>query len=94
MAFPLEVKEEPKQDLADPMKWYASKVENLDRKFLRAVEETLLRIQQHPFAAKKVYKQFRQTAVKRFPYVIIYEPGPKTIVIYSVFNRWQHQRKK
>ena len=94
MPFNIEVKEEARQDIADVMFWYASKVENLDKRFLKVVEETLYRIQRNLFAFKKVYKKFRQSAVKRFPYVILYEPEQKKVVIYSVFNTWQHPKKK
>jgi plasmid stabilization system protein ParE len=94
MPFILEVKDEAKQDIDDAMSWYASKAENLDKRFLKEVEETLFRIQRNPFAFKKVYKKFRQSAVKRFPYVILYEPEQKNVVIYSVFNTWQHPKKK
>ena len=73
MPFKIEVKEEAKQDIATAMKWYADKFENLNNRFLKAVEETLYRIQQNPFAFKKVYKKFQQTEVKKFPYVILYE---------------------
>lgn len=94
MPFRIEVKEEARQDIADAMQWYASKVENLDKRFLKAVEETIFRIQQNPFSFKKVYKKFRQTSVRKFPYVILYEPENKNVVIYSVFNTWQHPKKK
>ena len=94
MPFTIEVKEDAKQDIADAMKWYAGRAENLDKRFLTAVEETLSRIQQNPFAFKKVYKKFRQTAVKKFPYVILYETEAENIIIYSVFNTWQHPNKK
>lgn len=94
MPFNIVLKEEAKQDLAEAMAWYAAKVENLDKKFLKSVEETLFRIQQNPYAFKKVYKKFRQTAVKKFPYVILYEPENNMVVIYAVFNTWQHLRKK
>lgn len=94
MPFQIEVKEEAKQDIAEAMQWYAVKAENLEKKFLKAIEETLLRIQRHPLAFKRIYKKFRQTAVKRFPYIIVYEPDQKNVVIYSVFNTWQHPKKK
>lgn len=94
MYFKIEVKEEAKADIADAMQWYASKAENLDRRFLAAVETTLSKIQRNPFAFKKIYKKIRQTAVKSFPYVILYEPEQNNVVIYSVFNTWQHPKKK
>ncbi len=94
MAFEIEVKDEAKRDISDAMQWYVSKAENLDKKFLLPVEETLLRIKQNPFAFKKVYKKFRQTAVKKFPYVILYEPEQRIVIVYAVFNTWQHPKKK
>ncbi|MBI5857147.1 MAG: type II toxin-antitoxin system RelE/ParE family toxin [Sphingobacteriales bacterium] len=94
MSFSLVIKEEAKQDIAQVMQWYAEKSVNLDSRFLKAVEETLLRILHNPFAFKKIYKKFRQTAVRKFPYVIIYEPEGKNVIIYSVFNTWQHPKKK
>jgi hypothetical protein len=94
MPFNIELKEEAKQEIAEAIRWYASKVENLDKRFLKAVEEALFRIQRNPFVFKKVYKKFRQTAVKKFPYVILYEPESNNVVIYSVFNTWQHPKKK
>ncbi len=94
MAFQIAIKEEAKQDIDDGMKWYASKAENLDKKFLLAVEETLFRVKQNPFAFKTAYKKFRQTAIKRFPYVVLYETEENIVVVYSVFNTWQHPKKK
>ena len=94
MSFSIEVKEEAKQDIADAMYWYGLKAKGLDKKFLKAVEDAILRIQRNPFAFKRVYKKFRQTAVKKFPYVIVYEPESTIVVIYSVFNTWQHQKRK
>lgn len=94
MAFEIVIKEEAKMDIADAMQWYVSKAENLDKKFLLAVEEPLLRKKQNPFAFKKIYKKFRQTAVKKFPYVILYEPEQRTVIVYAVFNTWQHPAKK
>ena len=94
MPFRIKIKEEAKADIADAMQWYASKAENLGFRFMAATEATLSKIQQNPFAFKKVYKNFRQTAVKSFPYVIIYLPEQTNIVVYSVFNTWQHPKKK
>ena len=94
MPFKIEIKEEAKADIADAMKWYAAKAENFDHRFLAAVETVVLKIQRNPFAFKRIYKKLRQTGVKSFPYVILYENERSTIVIYSVFNTWQHPQKK
>ena len=94
MPFKIQIKEEAKADIADAMQWYATKAENLDTRFVAAVEATFLKIQRNPFAFKKVYKKFRQTAIKSFPYIILYEQEQSNIIIYSIFNTWQHLKKK
>ncbi len=94
MKFHLLVKQEALQDIEDAMIWYAPKAFDLDKKFLTAVEDTLLRILNNPFAFKKIYKNFRQTAIKVFPYIILYEPVNDIIFIYAVFNTWQDPQKK
>ncbi|MEQ1676871.1 MAG: type II toxin-antitoxin system RelE/ParE family toxin [Chitinophagaceae bacterium] len=94
MKFRLEVKEEALQDIAEAMQWYKPKAVNLDTKFLAAVEEGFNRILLNPFAFKKIYKSFRQTGVRTFPYVIVYTQEKDTVIIISVFNTWQHPRKK
>lgn len=89
-----EIKEEAKEDIAEAMRYYKSKAKDLDVKFFSEVVSTIKRILQNPFAYKKVYKNFRQTTVKKFPYVILYEPEGMSVIIYSVFNTWQHPKRK
>lgn len=88
------IKEEAKEDIAEAMLYYRSKSKELDLKFYTEFVASLKRILRNPFAYKKVYKDFRQTTIKKFPYVIVFEPEGKSVVIYSVFNTWQHPRKK
>ncbi len=94
MPFAIEIKEEAKTDIADAMAWYAAKAENLDIRFITAIEETLIKIQNTPAAFKKIYKQFRQTSIKSFPYVIVYQHQKNAVIVYAVFNTWQHPTKK
>jgi ParE toxin of type II toxin-antitoxin system, parDE len=94
MRFYEEVKEEAKLDIGEAMAYYSSKSKGLDIKFFTDFEESVKRILQNPFAFKKIYKSFRQTAMKKFPYVIVYEPERNSVIIYAVFNTWQHPKKK
>ncbi|MEO5947775.1 MAG: type II toxin-antitoxin system RelE/ParE family toxin [Chitinophagaceae bacterium] len=94
MPFAIEIKEEAKTDIADAMTWYAAKAENLDIRFITAVEDTLIKIQNTTTAFKKIYKQFRQTSIKSFPYVIVYQQEKNTVLVYAVFNTRQYPKKK
>lgn len=94
MPYKVIVKEETWKDIADAMDWYAPKAKNLDKNFLQEVENTISRIRLNPAGYKKVYKTFRQTSVWKFPYIIIFQLEAQSIIIYSVFNTWQHPGKK
>ncbi|MEO7561962.1 MAG: type II toxin-antitoxin system RelE/ParE family toxin [Ferruginibacter sp.] len=94
MTFKLEIKEEAKKDILAATKWYAEKQDGLNKRFIEQLENVLQVIVSNPKTYKKVYKQFRQAALKKFPYVVLYEIELETIIIYSVFQARQNPRKK
>ena len=73
MIYSIEIKEEARQDILQAALWYSDKVIDLHLKFINQVEITLQSIQSNPKAFKKVYKTFRQAALYKFPYVVLYE---------------------
>ena len=85
MAFEIVFKEEAKRDISDAMQWYVSKAENLDKKFLLAVEETLIRIKQNPFAFKKVYKNSGKLLLRSFRMLYFMNPN-KELLLYMLFS--------
>lgn len=94
MKYPIEVKEEARQDIIDAAGWYREKQPGLDKKFIAAIEEAMQRISLTPTAGRKLYRSFRETSLKKFPFVIVYEIIFDSIVIYQVFHISQNPRKK
>jgi plasmid stabilization system protein ParE len=94
MGFTEVIKEEARLDIKYVMDYYASKSINLDKRFFAEFEHTVKRILLNPLAFKKIYKTFRQTAIKKFPYVVMYEPVENKVIIYAVFNTWQNPKRK
>ena len=94
MIYSIEIKEEARQDILQAALWYSDKAIDLHLKFINQVEITLQSIQSNPKAFKKVYKTFRQAALNKFPYVVLYESNENAIIIFSVFHSSQHPRKK
>ena len=90
----LEIKEEARNDILNAAAWYREKQEGLDKKFITAVQRTLIKIVNNPESGNKIYKTYRQTIVKKFPYVVIYSIIFDSIVILQVFNTWQNPKKK
>lgn len=92
--YSIHIKEEAKQDTINATRWYRSKQEKLDIKFIEAVQYTLSSIQHNPFAYKKVHHHFRQATLKKFPYIILFEFEDNTVTVYAIFNTWQDVNKK
>ncbi len=94
MTYHLEIKTEARKDIIDGARWYRNKQQGLDIKFLSAIEETISRILRNPHAGTNFYKPYRETRVKKFPYVIVYEIFSAAIVVYEVFHTSQNPKKK
>jgi hypothetical protein len=48
----------------------------------------------NPNTYKKVYKNFRQAALNKFPFVILYEQDLQEVIVYSLFAIKQNPIKK
>jgi plasmid stabilization system protein ParE len=94
MSWRLEIKEEAKKDIVEAAHWYQQKSLGLDIKFIQYLEDTFHIILVNPKTFKRVYKNFRQAALKKFPFVVVYETEEDTIIIYSVFHTKQNPVKK
>ena len=94
MKYKVEIKEEAREDIIEPADWYAGKEPGLNFYFIEQLEAIIEIILGNPKTYKRIYKNFRQAALKKFPYVVVYEYEIETIVIYSVFHAKQHPKKK
>lgn len=94
MKYKIEIKEEARKDIIDASDWYGAKVAGLNFYFIEQLEIIIKAIFNNPKTYKRVYKNFRQAALKKFPYVVVYGYEAETIIIYSVFHAKQHPRKK
>jgi plasmid stabilization system protein ParE len=94
MKYKIEIKEEARTDIIEASDWYASKVQGLNFHFIEQLEIVIKVILTNPKTYKRIYKDFRQAALKKFPYVVVYGCEKETIIIYSVFHAKQHPQKK
>ena len=72
MAARLIYRDEALDDIAEAMRWYASRAEGLDERFLNAVLEREALISKYPKGAPLVFKHFRQTPINSFPFLMVY----------------------
>lgn len=80
----------------DAATWYAIRSETAAVNFVREVKEKIAVICKDPFRYRNTYKKFRETALKIYPYSIIYtiDESSATVIIESVFHHKRNPRRK
>ena len=95
MASKLTIEPEAQIEIEDAIDWYESKQSGLGKEFYNYLDGYFKTLKEanalFPIKRKPVY---RELALKRFPYVIIYEHVKNEIFVYSVFNTHQNPAKK
>lgn len=84
MAYNLHVQAEAIMDMQDAFDWYQAKKDGLGFEFLEEVETGFQNICNNPQYYTAINGHFRRHKVKRFPYLVIYEIEPDTIIINAV----------
>ena len=80
----------------EAISWYRDRSETAATNFIKEVNEKLLIICADPMRYRSTYRNLRETALKKFPYSIVYffEEDQQLIVIFSVFHHKRNPRKK
>jgi hypothetical protein len=94
MSFNIELTDEAKEDAALGVKWYDEQKEGLGDLFIEYLDNTLEKIGNYPTTYKKIYRQVRQAAMQKFPYVILFKIVDKVITVHCIFHTSQNPKKK
>jgi plasmid stabilization system protein ParE len=92
--YTLSIKEEAKADIKHATKWYGDIENKLALRLINELDYILKTILYNPKTYKKVYKNFRQAALHKFPFVLLYEQDSEEVIIYSLFHTRQNPIKK
>jgi plasmid stabilization system protein ParE len=77
---------EVENDLTEAYDWYEEQRRGLGEEFLNRIEASLQKIRRTPDAYPEVYKKYRRTLIRRFPYMIFYEHEKNEVIIYGIFH--------
>jgi hypothetical protein len=95
MASKLTVEPEAQVEIEKAIDWYESKQPGLGKEFYNYLDGYFKTLKQsNALFAIKRKPVYRELALKRFPYVIVYEHTDSEIFVYSVFNTHQDPNKK
>ncbi|MBK8806633.1 MAG: type II toxin-antitoxin system RelE/ParE family toxin [Bacteroidales bacterium] len=90
MNYTVLLKEEVNTDIKDAYQWYESRQESLGERFLEELEDYIkvLKINPQIYQVRKGNRRY--CPMKIFPYLLVYEIEDRNVVIYAVFNAYQH----
>jgi plasmid stabilization system protein ParE len=86
----LELTPEARAEITRAAAWYNERGVGLGQRFVLAVDQTIERIRQHPFAWTEIEAGIRRALVHKFPYSIFYTVQDTRIRIQAV----THQRRR
>lgn len=66
--------------------WYEKQKPGLGEDFLKDLDSLYHKLELTPEYYGKVKKNFRQAALKRFSYVIVYEIIKNEVIVFAVFH--------
>jgi plasmid stabilization system protein ParE len=95
MAFPVRFRPVAKREIVEAHDWFEEKREGLGDDFVRAVDQMVERIRQHPELYAVDYSGVRLAFVRRFSYLVVYMFDQNEIEVIAVVhahrdpNVWQ-----
>ena len=86
MTYRLVLQPEAEADLNEAYRWYEAQRPGLGAEFIDSVEAVFERIRRTPESRAVVYRDVRQTLVRRFPYVVCYVFQENQADVVAVFH--------
>ena len=80
--------------MQDTYQWYEEQKQGLGEEFFAELDSYFTKLQSHPEYFSKIRKNFRQAALKRFPYVIVFEIIKTEVVVFAVFHTKRNPKFK
>lgn len=84
------------KEIADSWNWYEQSQVGLGNKFEKAVYNRLDEIQKDPERYPQKKKPYRETGIKKYPFLIIYKfyKVEKIILVISIFHTSRNPKSK
>ena len=93
MTYDVIIRPAAEDDLDEASGWYERKQPGLGKRFLAAVDDTIVRIRSWPEFGIVVHKIMRRANVRRFPYGVFYVIKTDRIIVVGVLHGRRAPRK-
>ncbi len=84
------------EEYKDAIQWYTARSERAAENFIIEVKEKIKVICNDPLRYKCLYKGYRETSLKKYPYTIVYllDEENKIVIVSSVYHHKRNPNKK
>jgi hypothetical protein len=84
------------KEIEESWLWYEERLQGLGDRFFNEVIKRLQQIELHPDRYPIVFKNYRETRIETFPYLIIYRENKrkKIVFVLSVFHGKRNPKMK
>lgn len=86
MTVRLRIQPGARNDLRNAFRWYETGRQGLGLELLDEVRACVLRIQDHPLAARAIGGGARQALVRRFPYRVVYLVEGTQVEVLAIWH--------
>jgi toxin ParE1/3/4 len=88
MSYRLRIRLAAEADVAEAAQWYNERQLGLGEKFLREVDQAIVRILENPLAFPVILRRHdvRRVLTKRFPYRIFFSLKDDAVVVHAVLH--------
>jgi len=96
MPYPYRLHETAYHEYILAYEWYEEHEKGVGDKFMVCVEKKLQQISAHPEYYNKKKGNFRETKIKDFPYMIVYEflKNKKIVHISAIYHKKRNPKRK
>ena len=78
------------EEFSNAVSYYDAQKEELGDEFAEEVWRTISRIVSHPLTWQQLSTRTRRCLTRKFPYAVIYQPRPDSILIIAVMHLRRH----
>lgn len=82
--LPVRLLVKAKQDFDDAIEWYEARSTSLAIDFISKLRQVLERLALHSQFHRPIYQNVRKAPLKRFPYVVVYQPSSEEIIVIAI----------
>ena len=93
MNYKVVVKEEASLDFIDAYTWHESCQVGLGTDFIEEFEQYVKILESNPQIYQIRKNNLRHCPLKRFPYIVVFELEKQEVIVYAVFNSYQHPNR-